>query len=251
MLILALDTSGAAVTVAVHDGTAVRADAARPAARGHAEQLAPLVVEVLAAAAAGVRDLTAIAVGVGPGPFTGLRAGIVTGRVLGYALGVEVIGICSLDAIAAAAVQRLPAGEREFFVATDARRREVYWAGYATVLPELALPRRPPAGADPVLRAARFDGPHVGPAAGIDRAGRRVVGRGALLYPAELLAPATSPEPLDVDAGALARLAVRGLAAGADEHDRAVLLPPEPLYLRRPDATQPGPRKRVLPVAGR
>ena len=70
-------------------------------------------------------DLTAVAVGVGPGPYTGLRVGVVTARVLGAVLGVAVCGVCSLDVIAAA----VPRG-REFLVAADARRKEVYWARY-------------------------------------------------------------------------------------------------------------------------
>jgi hypothetical protein len=67
--------------------------------------------------------------------------------------------------------------------------------------------------------------------------GVAVHGRGATLYPDLFAAPSG---PLDVDAGAVAELAVRGLGTGEG------LLPPEPLYLRRPDAAPPGARKRVL-----
>ena len=240
MLLLALDTSGAAVTAAVHDGTAVRAERSEPGARGHAEHLAPLVAAVLADAGADRRDLTHVAVGVGPGPFTGLRVGLVTARVLGHTLGVDVVGVCSLDALAAAAVAADPT-PGGLVVVTDARRREVHHATYEV---EAVHHDRPGVSA----RAVRVDGPHVGPATGVAPAGRRVVGRGAALYP-DALPGGTAP--LDVSAGALADLAVRGLAPDADPLDRAVLVAPEPLYLRRPDAVEPGARKRVLPAAPR
>jgi len=224
VLLLALDTATAAVTVAVHDGSRVLAERTEIDARRHAELLAPLVAGVLADAGATRADLTAIACGVGPGPFTGLRAGIVTATVLGHTLGIPVHGVCSLDAIAEAAAvpaDGQPAGG--FVVATDARRREVYWARY-----------QPGSGAGP----NRVDGPLVSAPADVPRAGLPVVGPGGWLYPG-LLGPPHPPS--QVPAGALAALAVRALAAGG-----AGLLPPQPLYLRRPDAAVPGPRKRVL-----
>jgi tRNA threonylcarbamoyl adenosine modification protein YeaZ len=220
MLLLALDTSGAVVTSALHDGVAVLAEQQGADARRHAELLAPTVAAVFAQARRDRRELTGIVAGVGPGPFTGLRVGVVTGRVLGAALGVPVHGVCSLDALAEEA-----AVTGEFLVATDARRREDYWARY----------RRAEAGAV----ALRVDGPHVGRAADVPRGQLPVVGRGAVLYP-EALGPAAPP--LDVRAGALARIAVRALVDGAC----GALLDPDPLYLRRPDAVPPGERKRVL-----
>jgi tRNA threonylcarbamoyladenosine biosynthesis protein TsaB len=226
MLLLALDTSGAAVTAALHDGQGVLAERTVLDARRHAELLAPTVAGVLADVRCDRTDLTVIAVGVGPGPFTGLRVGVATGRVLGAALGVPVHGVCSLDALAEASTLT-----GEYLVASDARRREVYWAAY----------RREAPGTAPV----RLDGPHVGRPADLPRAGRPVVGRGASLYPDELggLDVRAGAEPLDVRAGALAAVVVRGLSADTAER---VLLPVEPLYLRRPDAVEPGARKRVL-----
>lgn len=220
MLLLALDTSGAVVTAALHDGTAVLAERGEQDARRHAELLAPTLAAVLADAGRDRRELTGIVVGVGPGPFTGLRVGVVTGLVLGAALGIGVHGVCSLDGIA-----EDTEALGDVVVATDARRREVYWARY----------RRSAPGAAPV----RVDGPHVSAAADVDRAGASVVGRGAVLYP-EALGPAG--EPLDVRAGALAAVAVRALAGGG----AGALVAPEPFYLRRPDAVPPGERKRVL-----
>jgi len=75
------------------------------------------------------QDLTAIAVGVGPGPFTGLRVGIVTARTLGFVLEIPVYGVCSLDAVALEVVGT-GAASGSFLVATDARRKEVYLASY-------------------------------------------------------------------------------------------------------------------------
>jgi len=133
VLLLGLDTATPAVTVALHDGTRVLAEATMAGRHRHAELLAPAIAQVLADAGADRADLTAIAVGVGPGPYTGLRVGIVTARVLGAALGIPVHGVCSLDVIAADV--QLP----RFLVATDARRREVYWARYDETGPYVPL----------------------------------------------------------------------------------------------------------------
>lgn len=223
MLLLALDTSTAAVTVALHDGTAVRAGLAQLDARRHAEVLAPEVVAVLEECGVSVDDLTGIAVGVGPGPFTGLRVGIATAVVLGWAARVPVHGVCSLDAIAHGVLARHgAAAPPRLVVATDARRREVYWAPY--VLGPLGYARV----ADPAVCAA----------AEVALDGAPVAGRGAVLYPESL---GVAWEPHEVDAGDLAAVAVRGLGG-----DAGVLMPVEPLYLRRPDAVEPGARKRVL-----
>src|SRR5215467_13307161 len=110
MLLLALDTATPAVTVALHDGSAVVAEVSGVDARRHGELLSAFVDEALRKASAAFGDLTAIAVGVGPGPYTGLRAGVVTARVLGSALAIRTDGICSLDVIAAQAASGGPRG---------------------------------------------------------------------------------------------------------------------------------------------
>jgi len=234
VLLLALDTSGAAVTAAVHDGTRVAARRSTVDARRHAELLAPSIEAVLAEAGAAPRDLTAVAVGVGPGPFTGLRAGVVTGRVLGFALGIGVHGVCSLDALAlqVAADQGglVRPGER-FAVATDARRRELYWAVHVAGTPTAPTPPE------------RVDGPHVSVPADLP-GDVRVFGRGATLYPEVDTVRWHPGGPLDVDAGAVAELVA--LATAARPVAGVQLMAPEPLYLRRPDAAPPGVRKRVL-----
>lgn len=229
MLLLGIDTS-AAVGAAVHDGRSVLAAACEHDPRRHAELLAPMVTDVLARAGVDRSQLTGVAVGVGPGPFTGLRVGLVTARTLGLVLDVPVHGVCSLDALAEEALAADPDGLADgFVVATDARRREVYWARYAV--------------GDGVAR--RVAGPHVGPAREVYRDPGDggppvpVVGRGAALYPDVLPGPAGAPA--DPGPGAVAAIAVRVLAGGPGE-----LLGPEPLYLRRPDAVEPGARKPVL-----
>src|SRR5689334_10150965 len=98
--LLAIDTATPAVTVALHDGDQTLAERAVVDARRHGELVAPLVHDVLAEAATRPDELTAIAVGLGPGPYTGLRVGIVTAKVMAFSLGIPVYGVCSLDAIA-------------------------------------------------------------------------------------------------------------------------------------------------------
>ncbi|WP_345714101.1 tRNA (adenosine(37)-N6)-threonylcarbamoyltransferase complex dimerization subunit type 1 TsaB, partial [Kineococcus glutinatus] len=158
MLLLALDTATAAAAVALHDTGRVLAAVRSPEARRHAETLVPAVAEVLERAGRERSEITDIAVGVGPGPFTGLRVGMVTALSLGFVLGARVHGVCSLDAVAAEALATGAVGPgEEFVVATDARRREVHWARYGGV---------------PLRRLA---GPAVGAAADVPREGLRVV----------------------------------------------------------------------------
>ena len=216
MLLLAFDTATPEVTVALHDGAAVVAGETAADARRPGELLAVLIDKVLRSVGADQTDLTGIAVGTGPGPYTGLRAGLVTARVLSSALGIRTDGICTLDVIAAAA--RDGAGGREFLVATAARRREVYWARYS------------PAG-------QRTAGPLVSRPADLPR-GLPVAGEGALLYPELTASPL---DPRFPAAAVLAGLAAGRLAAGEPPG------PDEPLYLRRPDAREPGKPKRVTP----
>jgi len=229
VLLLGLDTATPAVTVALHDGAQPLAQLVTVDAHRHAELLAPAIAKVIADAGAERGDLTGIAVGVGPGPYTGLRVGVVTARVLGAALDVPVYGVCSLDVIAADTEHG-----GEFLVATDARRREVYWARYDEA-------------------GRRLTGPQVSPPADIPDSVRQLltVGEGCLLYPS--LFPngrgPTYPAAATVCRVVIAALAARGAdedaGAGRDHADAGVLVPPEPLYLRRPDVREPGAPKRV------
>ncbi|KNC16333.1 peptidase M22 [Arthrobacter sp. RIT-PI-e] len=224
MLLLALDTSAAATVALLRDGAAVGRFGSSDT-RSHAAGLAPAVQRVLADAGATGKDLDGIVAGVGPGPFTGLRAGLVTARTLAFVWDVPLHGVMSLDALAydAAYGGTVPAGT-DFLVGTDARRGEVYWALYR-------------APADPGVLPRLLDGPRVDRAPSLPR-GVPLVGRAAGLYPEDLHGPADLASA-DPDAASLGRVAHLRLLAGEP------LLGTEPLYLRESDAQVPGPRKRA------
>jgi tRNA threonylcarbamoyl adenosine modification protein YeaZ len=214
VLLLGFDTATPAVTVAAYDGNRVLASHLTVDARRHGELLALSIQRVLDDAHISVSDVTGIAVGVGPGPYTGLRVGVVTALSMGDALGLPVHGVCTLDVLAA------QAGDGEALtVATDARRREVFWASYDE-------------------QGVRIAGPAVGRPA--DVAGLvtgRLVGAGAALY-RDAFGDVTGPDY--PDAGVLCTLVAARLSDGVGE-----LLPPLPIYLRRPDATEPHAPKPV------
>ena len=221
MLVLALDTATPAVTAGVVEvapdrtgATATRAVRVTRDARKHGELLMPEALAACAEAGIALSDIDAVVIGTGPGPFTGLRVGMVTAAALGDALDVPVHGVCSLDAIAAEAAD---AGG-PLLVVTDARRREVYWAAYSG--------------------GVRITGPHVeAPAAVVARipelgavasAGACAAGTGLRVVAPEAPGPS-----------GLVTCSVDALRGGVRPG------PLEPLYLRRPDAVAPGPRKPV------
>ncbi len=167
-IILALDTSTAVAVGVAADGR-ILASGRVDDSRAHAEELMPLVTRVLADAGVSLADVDALIAGVGPGPFTGLRVGVVTATTLAEVLGVPVRGACSLDAIAAA--WSAAGAPDAFVVASDARRREVYWARYDA-------------------SGRRVDGPHVTAPAEVPAL--PLAGPGA-----SLIGDATGPEALD------------------------------------------------------
>ncbi|HLM07418.1 MAG TPA: tRNA (adenosine(37)-N6)-threonylcarbamoyltransferase complex dimerization subunit type 1 TsaB [Blastococcus sp.] len=210
MLVLALDTATPTLIAGLaewsrHGETEVLAERAVPSGTRHAELLTPAIAGVLADAGLTMGQLDAVVTGLGPGPFTGLRVGVVTAAALADARGLPVIGVCSLDAI----------GSGARTVVTDARRKEIYWATY---------------GPD----GSRLTGPSVDKPADVDLP-EPVVGDPALAAD-RLGRPLVAAE---VTTAGLLRAAARQLA------DPSSVAPLVPLYLRRPDATPPTAIKAV------
>ncbi len=222
MLILSVDTSAIASAALLTGQGETLAAFATEDTRSHAEVLAPGIGKIMTTADVTGADIDALVVGVGPGPFTGLRSGIATARSLAFAWDKPLHGVMSLDAIAVdAALDAWRAGVDEFVVATDARRKEVYWARY-----------RSTGGTHELL-----DGPHV--SAPSEVPDLPAYGMGAGLYPQQLRR-VTEYSGTQPTAEALGRTAIVKLAKGLDLLDTA------PLYLRESDAKIPGPRKRAL-----
>ncbi|MER7014410.1 tRNA (adenosine(37)-N6)-threonylcarbamoyltransferase complex dimerization subunit type 1 TsaB [Saccharopolyspora sp. NPDC000359] len=215
MLVIALDTSTPAVTaglVALDDG-GPRSLAERVTInpRAHGELLMPQLLDAMTEAGHRLTDADAVVVGAGPGPFTGLRVGMVTAAALGQACRRPVHPVCSLDAIAAQADV-----DGRLLVATDARRKEAYWAVYSG--------------------GTRIDGPHVQRPADVPTEGcTAVAGELAEAFDLPAVEP-RHPTPVGLVAAA---------ALGAEP------APLVPLYLRRPDAELPSKRKSVLTRGGK
>lgn len=223
MLLLCLDSSAVASAALVTGAGEVLGSFASPDTRSHAEVLAPAVRDLLAGHGVIGGDLGGVLVGTGPGPFTGLRAGIATARALAFAWDVPLRGLMSLEALAQdAAGHARAAGHEEFLVLTDARRQEVYWARFA-----VAEDGPRPAGGPGVAAAEQLP---VLPA----------YGRGAGIYADRLARPVPEFAAAQPTASSLGLAAARRTARGEE-------LSPDttPLYLRESDAKVPGPRKRA------
>ncbi len=198
---------------------------------GHATRLLPLAADLLARAGIGWGELERIAVGVGPGTFTGLRVGLATAHGLAQSRGVPLVGVSSLRALALGAAS----GERRVLAAIDARRGEIFLAGYQGGVQLL-----PPVPVAPAALGELLADRGWLPAGGDDRlasggGGWLAVGDGAVRYrEAFAAAGATVPD----DDSALHRIrapALCWLASVAPVGDAPLL----PDYLRRPDATPP------------
>jgi tRNA threonylcarbamoyladenosine biosynthesis protein TsaB len=190
----------------------------RPA---HGPRLLALAEEVLAAAGASWEDVGRLAVGVGPGGFTGLRLGIATARAIAQGRGLDVVPVSSLAALAAGA--RATAEERPVLAAIDARRGEVFAAAWRDGEPVLEPVAIAPAELAARLRAGALESP-------------LAVGDGAVRYAGELAVAGAVVPPQDAPEHRLSALQVCRLGAVAEPIPRDALLPD---YRREPDAKPP------------
>jgi tRNA threonylcarbamoyladenosine biosynthesis protein TsaB len=262
MMLLAIESATDLVGAALLGPDGFVAERSHLGGRAHAEQLAPAIEEVCAMSGCTLADVDALAVDVGPGLFTGLRVGVATAKALGQSLGLGIVGVTSLDVMAAGALE-LAGAERatQVVAVVDARRREVFAAAYTFG----SVARGADDGATPVDPAdVRDDRPEaLAPDALVSWLGTLVVdgpvlvvGDGALRY-IELLGPITGVDTslageLSAPSPAiLARFAARRLEAG-DVPSTAVDLVPD--YRRHADARinwEERAPQRQAPTSGR
>jgi tRNA threonylcarbamoyladenosine biosynthesis protein TsaB len=222
VLLLAVDTATPRVSVAIGRGGEVLGDVSLDGGRRHAEQLAPAIKYLCGELGVDLRALAAIAVGLGPGLFTGLRVGVTTARMMALSLRIPMVGVPSLDLIA----YPLRHTTRVVVPVVDARRSEVFYACYRPV----------PGG---VQRFTPYEVRSPDALAGeLAALGEEVLlaGDGALRYRAELgaldRAELAGPGASLPSAAALVELATA-------RYEREEFDPPaevHPLYLRRSDA---------------
>jgi len=232
-VILGIDTSTQVCVGLARDGEPV-ATATVGDSRSHAELLMPTVKSVMKSTKTRRSDLTGVAVGMGPGPFTGLRVGIVAAQMLATALHIPVYHRCSLDVVGLSWALTYP--QDSFVACSDARRKELYWAVYDR-------------------HGRRIEGPYVSSSGGVPE--MPCVGPGVLAPHAKVkmdpflalklgtrVDPFTNSWPRPEEVGEILGIDAGLLAAYAHE------LPdvgPEPLYLRHADADVPSRVKSVLP----
>ena len=214
MNILAIDTATPALIVGVVCDGVTRSETVLNDSHAHNELLVPATLRMLDDAHLTFSDLDAIVVGVGPGPFTGLRVGMATAAAFGDARHIPVYGVPTHDAIA-----HNVGTQRNLVVATDARRKEVYWSSYhggqRVAGPEVCQPAR--LGEPTPESDYRLDRVDV----------MSVPAKLAPMLPAVLQeTTVVSGVPLPADLVAVADF------TGKPE-------PLQPLYLRRPDAKEP------------
>lgn len=214
MIILALDTCLSACSVAVLDGERVLARRVESMSRGHQERLAPLTAEAMAEAGLGFDRLQRVGVTIGPGSFTGLRVGLAFAKGLGAALGIPVIGVGVLEALAAP----LAGDPGTIFPVLEAKRGQVYLQAFSGGAPLMA-----PDGVAIETAVARL--------AELAASGPvTLVGTGT----AHLAG--ARPDARIIEADHADPVAVAHLTAARP------VVPPRPLYLRAPDAKLPGGR---------
>lgn len=232
MIVLGFDTATPATAVALLDAARPGEAAERrhePVAGGrpgHASHLLALAAELLGDYGLRFGDVDIVAIGLGPGTFTGLRIGVASARALAQSTGARLVGVSTLRALAVAAEPAAPAGTGVLAV-LDARRGEAFaagWRGGRPVLEQVAL-----APARLARRVAAEGGPWM------------AVGNGALRFREDLeragcTVPAEESEQHGVRALAVCRLALE--SPQGTERDLVV-----PDYLRPPDAVPASSKK--------
>ncbi|MCG0240038.1 MAG: tRNA (adenosine(37)-N6)-threonylcarbamoyltransferase complex dimerization subunit type 1 TsaB [Firmicutes bacterium] len=227
MLILGFDTATAACTVALVEDGRLLAELTVVSPRVHSARLLPLIAQVFQEAGRDRRELAAVAAGVGPGSFTGLRIGLSAAKALAFALGIPCVPVSTLAAIAAG----LPSGSGLVAPLLDAKRGEVYTALYQVE----------PAGDEPAAAPGLTEmvPPRLVPlGAWLEELDR--LRNGASVFLAGDAVPAEVPEwAVPVPHGlrlprgwAVAALAARAVAAGQTVAPEALA----PVYLRRSEA---------------
>ena len=219
---IALDTQSATAVAIIEDGRVI-ARAHNDSGRHHAESITPLVREALAAAGLPAQlahaGVDRVLVGTGPAPFTGLRAGLVSARVLASVAGVPAYGVSALDVVARQGLDLLAPDTRVYAIA-DARRRELYWGSYVA------------AGPDDVTLEGRLEVGDVSALLGAMRTAPGLVVAGATIpaHSAPALARADLGPQIELDPAVMSRIVATRLSRGEDDRLRT-----DPLYLRRPD----------------
>lgn len=215
--LLAIDTSSAACSAALWRDGALATHRHKDMERGHSEALMPMIMETLAEAGQGLREIDAIAVTVGPGAFTGIRIGLAAARGIGLAAGIFVHGVTTFGAVAEAVPESVRRGRR-ILVLLDSKRGDLFVQAYDSTLVESG----PPAVmAVPDVACLIAEVPTVIAGDGVSLL-RPMIREGLADGRVQIQAEAT------VDATHVASLAFRLLSAGRT-------LPPDPLYLRAPD----------------
>lgn len=205
-MLLAIDTSAGTSVAVVDRERGILASCDSPDTRGHAEIVGSFIESALREAAVDPAELSGVAAGMGPGPFTGLRVGIAAARAFAFGTGKIVVPVVSHDAVAYAAA--LEGATGPLVVVTDARRSEVFWSVYG--------------GVDAEGLVTRVTGPSLAKADGFE-----------------------PPVGLAVRHVSQVSAAVLGLLAESLYAHGRGFAPDEALYLRSPDVTVSAGPKRV------
>ncbi len=235
MNLLGIDAACSACSAALLQEDAITAHRYRAMQRGHVEALMPMVAAVLHDVGAGYSDLDMVAVTVGPGSFTGLRAGLAAARGIARALGIPLVGVTTLETVAFAAARDtgVVPDAATLVVALETRRADLYLQCFALDL----APKCDPVSLLPQDAAALLpDGPLVAAGDGAARLHEALANRERVVK--------IAPGPGLPDAREVARIAANRFGAGG-KASMTYHSPPAPVYLHPPHVTVPRDRGRL------